>query len=411
MDRLIAPEVKRRKYLLRVAVVVAAVGVTAIALAAGIDWLRPSVSRRGLQTATVTRGSVHAAVRANGIVVPVIEQVVSSPIEARVLRIERRAGEPVRIGDELLTLDTSVTRLEAARLDDKVVQKENSTSELRLRLDESIAALEAQIEQKRLDLEILQYAADQRTRLRSEGLIAEQDALGAKAAARKSAIELRQLEEALLRTLDLRKVQLQSSESELVMARRERDESRRQLDLSLLRAETNGVLTSIISETGATVRRGDIVARIADLSAYRVEATVSDIHAARLSAGLRTVVILDGLRLGGEIESVDPRIVNGVARFQVTLDEPAHSRLRNNMRAEISVFTERRDNVLTVKRGAIGRSEYGFVIRGSHAERVPINFGVTGDETIEIITGAAEGDELVISDMKDFEDVSSVKLR
>jgi HlyD family secretion protein len=417
MDVEIAPEVRRRRVVRRVVAVVIAIAAVAFLLTWTAEWLRPSVRGDAIQIARVERGAVEATVQANGTVVPLVEQVVSSPVESRVLRVGRRAGDRVRAGDELLTLDTEASRLDAARLGDRVTQLENTSAELRLRLEDSIANVEAQIEQKKLDVQILHYTSEQRTKLRADGLIAEQDALAAAAAAKKSDIELRQLEEARTRALRSRDMQLAASQADISTSRRDRDEAKRQLELAMLRADRDGVLTSIVNEVGATIRRGDVLARIADLSAYRVEASISDIHAARLAAGMRARVKLEGAVIGGVIESVDPRIVDGVVRFTVTLDQPSHALLRNNLRVDVAVVTGRRTNVLTVRRGALARTntDHAFVVRGDavhdRAVRVPIRFGLGSDETIEILDGLQEGDAVVISNMSDFDEVKEVRLK
>src|SRR5687768_7879305 len=290
MDRDITQEVRKRRTVRRIVTVVVAIAAAAFCLAATVEWLRPSLKRRDVQTARVSRGSVEATLQASGAVVPLVEQVVSSPVEARVLRIGRRAGTPVKAGDELLSLDTAATRLEAERLGDRVAQKESENEQLRIRLDETVASLRAQIEQKKLDAEIVHYTATQKQKLREEGLTAEQEALAAQATAKKTDIELRQLHEALRRAELSRQAQLAA-------------------------------------------------ARIADLSSYRVVASISDVHASRVGAGMRTHVKIDDESLGGTIESVDPRIENGVMRFYVTLDQPSHARLRNNLRVDVSIVT------------------------------------------------------------------------
>lgn len=412
MDREIAPEARQKRVVQRVVVSLIALAAVVFFFAATVQWLRPSLDARKIQSARVERGSIAATLEANGTVVPLVEQVVSSPVEARVLRVGRRAGDRVKAGDELLTLDTSESRLEAARLDDRVAQKQSSSVELQLRLDETIATLRAQIEQRKLDAQIVHYSADQKARLRSEGLIAEQDALAAGALAKKADIELRQLDEALARAIRSRDVQLAASRADVAMTQREREESRRKLELAMLRADRDGILTSIVGEVGATVRRGDVLARIADLSAYRVEASISDVHAAKLSAGMRARVTLDGAVLDGTIESVDPRIVSGVVKFFVTLDQPSHARLRNNLRVDVAVITGTRSDTLVVRRGALARTNdrHAFVIRGDEAVRVPVRFGLAGSDAIEILEGVSEGDEVVISDVSEYEDVKSVRL-
>ena len=397
----------------RILVAVIAVAAAAFCLAATVEWLRPSYDRGEMLTAKVTRGSVEATVQASGTVVPLVEQVVSTPVEARVLRIGRRAGASVKAGDELLTLDTAATRLEAERLDERLAQKVSENEKLRLGLDETLANLEAQLEQKKLDSEIFHHTATQKRTLRAEGLTTDQDALAAQAQAKKSDIEIRQIEDAVARAKRSRDVQLKAAGTELSFVRREAEESRRQLALAMLRADHDGVLTWVVPEVGAMVRRGEIVARIADLSAYRVVAQISDVHASRIGAGMRANVKLEGATIGGTIESVDPRIENGAMKFYVTLDQPSHGRLRNNLRADVSVVTGRRAETLIVRRGALGRSSstHAFVVRGDDAVRVPVRFGLAGDESIEIAQGLREGEEVVISDMSEYADVANVRLK
>ncbi len=413
MDVEIAQDVQRRRIVRRILVAVVAIAAASFSLAATVEWLRPSIDRRDLQTSRVKRGSVEATLQASGTVVPLVEQVVSSPVEARVLRVGHRAGAPVKTGDELLTLDTAATRLESERLDEKLTQKLSENEQLRLRLDENVASLEAQLEQKKLDAEILHHTATQKQKLHAEGLATDQEELAAQAAAKKSDIEIRQMEEAVLRAKLSREVQLKAARTDLSFVRRESEESRRQLALAMLRADRDGVLTWVVPEVGAMVRRGDIVARIADLSTYRVVAQISDVHASRLGAGMRANVKLEGATIPGTIESVDPRIENGVMKFYVTLDQPSHAQLRNNLRVDVSVIAGRRAQTLIARRGALGRtsSTHAFVVRGENAVRVPVRFGLAGDDTIEFMDGLREGEEVVISDMNEFADVENVRIK
>jgi HlyD family secretion protein len=244
-------------------------------------------------------------------------------------------------------------------------------------------------------------------------LTADADALAAKAIARKTDIELRQLQEALARAELSRRAQLAAAQNELGAAMRDREESRRQLDLAMLRADRDGILTWVVPEEGVTVRRGDVLARIADLSAYRVTATISDVHSSRIATGMRAWVKLDGESLSAIVDSVDPRIEAGVMKFSVTLDAPSHPRLRNNLRVDVLVVTGTRTNTLVAKRGALGRtnSSTAFVVRGENAVRVPVRFGLGGDETIEITSGLSEGDEVVISEMTEYEDIEKIRIK
>jgi len=414
MDRALAPEIRRRRIARVVITTVVAIAAIAFSFAATVQWLRPSIRRADIQTARVERGNVDATLQASGTIVPAVEQVVSSPIEARVLRIIRRPGDRVRAGDELLALDTSQAQLDLDRLSGTVAQKESEIEQLRLKLEDTLASLEASIEQKKLDREIFRYKADQNAKLLKAGLVSEQDNMAAATAAKKADIEQTQLEQALARAKSTGNAQLSAASAELTTIRKERDESQRQLQLAMMHADRDGIVTSIVSDTGATIRKGDIVARIADLSSFRVDATMSDVHASQLAIGMPVRVrIDDATTIAGTITSIEPRIDSGVVKFHADLDGRSIDKLRNNLRADVFVITGRRANVLRIKRGSLGQSEFEdvYVVRGNKLVRTNVHWGFAGEDAIEPLSGLREGDEVVISEMKDYAGVNELRLK
>ena len=414
MDREIAPEVRTQRTRRRALTIAIAVAAVVFSFAATLQWLRPSVKRADIQIARVERGVLEATLQASGMVVPAAEQVISAPVESRVLRIVRRPGDRVRAGDELMELDTAASRLDVDRVAGSIALKESEAAQKGLQVEEKIATLHAQIEQKKLDADIYRYKAQQNAKLHKEGLVSEQDDLAAATAAKKAEIELAQLKDALVRAQRAGAAEVNMVRAQLDTLRKERDQSQRQLTLAMMRAERDGVVTSMIEDAGATVRKGDIVARIADLTSYRVDATVSDLHASELHAGMPVVVrIDDATTTRGSISSIDPRIENGIVKFHVALDERGNARLRNNLRVDVFVVTASKANSLKVRRGALGQGdrEDVFVVKGNVLERTRVRWGLAGDQTIEPIEGLREGDEVVVSNMTDYQGVKELRLK
>jgi HlyD family secretion protein len=414
MDREIAPEIRRRRMMRRVVTIVIAAAAIMFSFGATIQWLRPSVRRSDIETARVERGAVDATVQGAGTIVPAVEQVVSSPVEARVLRIVRRAGDRVKAGDELIDLDTSATRLDVDRLAGSLATKESEQAQLRLKLEETLANLRASIEAKKLDAQIFRLKAEQNAKMHAEGLVSAQDDLVAATAAKKCDIELAQLADALVRAQRTGEAQLAASASELATLRKEREQSQRQLDRAMMRADRDGIVTWTIEEQGATVRVGDVLARIADLSAYRVDATISDLHAPQLAPGLPVKLrINDTAFVTGAISSVEPRIDNGTVKFHVRLDDPSNGLLRNNVRVDVYPVIGRHRDVLRVRRGALGQTEAEsvFVVRDGHLEATTVHWGLGGQDFIECQSGLHAGDEVVISNMNDYAGVKTLRLK
>ena len=77
------------------------------------------------------------------------------------------------------------------------------------------------------------------------------------------------------------------------------------------------------------MRKGDVLARIADLTAFRVEATVSDVHAGRSHVGMPARVAAGERMLHGPVSERppdDPERRHALSRC--ALDEPPTPVLR-----------------------------------------------------------------------------------
>jgi HlyD family secretion protein len=162
------------------------------------------------------------------------------------------------------------------------------------------------------------------------------------------------------------------------------------------------------------VRNGDVVARIADLSSFRISATIADMYVARLAPGMRVRVrVDDATTLLGTIASVEPRVENGQAKFFAELDDRTNAKLRNDVRVDVFALVGRRADAVRVKRGALGQtdSERVFVVRGDRLVSVPVRWGLAGENEIECMSGLAVGDEVVISNMADYNGVKELALR
>ncbi len=77
------------------------------------------------------------------------------------------------------------------------------------------------------------------------------------------------------------------------------------------------------------------------------------------------------------------------------------------------VITEQRDSVLRIKRGPAFKYESTtdiYRIQDKIAKSITLKTGLEGMEFIEIISGASEGDVLIISDIPAFKNRTEVEL-
>jgi HlyD family secretion protein len=413
MDRELPAEVRRRDRLRRVLQIVIPILVLAFLVVWFPGWIRPSVSRARIRTARVTTGPVDAVIMASGTVTPEVERVLSSPLDARVLRLLQRPGTHLKQGDPVVELDVSESVLALDKLlkDQKI--KDNQQAQARLVLEKSLVDLDGRIEVKSLELQSAQARFEDESQLFKDGLLSREALRRTELSVKQTSIELAQLRDERKNVERTTTVQLEGLALERGSLDKEAAQARRLLDLSTTKSDREGVLTWVISQEGALVRRGDVIARIADLTSFRVDASVSDVHAGRLRPGMPAVVRINELDLDGTVSEVLPTVENGVLHFTVALAKPSHPGLRPSLRTDVLVVTERKGRALRVKRGPFADNDarQAFVVRGDRAVRVPIQLGLSGADDVELLAGGTEGDEMIISDMKDYMHLSEVKIK
>lgn len=414
MDRPLEKKViraRRVRYVTRSAIALIAVLVIAVAARSLVS---PSVRRSTLRTARVDRGPVEATLTASGVVVPVVEHVITSPIDTRVLRVHKLPGAAVEAGEAIVDLDVGPAKLAVETLDDEIALKRNEQVRTRLELETTLADVAKKCSIKELELQSLQYAAAQSRALVERGILAENTARKAETDVERARIELQQLVQSSESAQRAHKVRDEGLVLEMTILTKKRLEAARVLYAATAVADRAGVLTWVVAAEGSSVQRGDMIARVADLSAFRVDATVSDVHAARVVPGMPAVVRIGEGKLPGVVHSVRPAVENGSLSFDIVLDSPSDARLRPNLRVDVQAVTATKPDALRLVRGtydAPDGSQCAFIVRGNHAVRARIRLGLASFDAFEVVEGLREGDEVIVSDTSSFMHHSEVGLR
>lgn len=415
MDRELDVNFRRKQLLRRVTLTLFGLGVIATAFYFVPRWLQPSLARTRIRTAIVEAGSLEAAITASGTVLPEFEQVLSSPVNARVLRILKRPGAVLVKGEPILELDLNESRLAIEKFNQQIELKQNQQTKAKLDLENTLIDLQSRWQIKQLEFKSAQAASARNRLLQKDGLLSEERLREIELNEEKARYELKQLEDSKRNAEQSTKTQLEGLALEMKTLQQERTEATRQMELATTKADRHGVLTWIVNEEGVTVEKGTVLARIADLSTFRIEASVSDVHASRLAVGLPVKVkINDDVALNGSVGRINPTVTNGVMTLIVNLEDKANAQLRSNLRVDVFIATERKERVLRLKKGPFASGEGArevFVIRGDSAVKTAARLGLVGADHYEVVQGLLEGDEVIISDMTDYLNVKEVKLK
>ncbi len=392
----------------------AAVLVALCASAWGINRvLRPTIDASDIRVSQVRRGDIANTINATGVVIPMHEELVTSPIQSRVAKVHARLGQSVAAGALLLELDERTIRLAHDSINEQLAQQENLIAGLALALEQKRKQIVSAIELLELDLQSARVKLERYTTLRRAGGVSGEDMLTAELNVKRLDIQLRQQRELIEDTRRATASGIEGARLQKSILQKQLDQQGELLERTRVRAPFAGVLTMLLAEEGASVAMGQQVARVSEPNNYRVEATLSDFHARSLEPG-QVVRIEQGKdTLAGRVQTVLPEIVDGTVKLLVTLDQPHHQLLRNKMRVDVNIVTDQKRGVLVADSGPAFNGKGAqpvWIIKEGVARKTQLDIGAGDGKAVEILSGARAGDRLVVSDPKPFKEYDSITI-
>ena len=411
----VAQAKKRRQYL------IGAVGIIVIVLVsvvlARLKPASPTVERATVWVDTVKRGPMVRQVRGLGTLVPVDEarRWVPASTQGRVEKIIMRPGVQV-------TPDTVVLELS-----DPTVQQALNDAEQQLRGGEAdYNSLKARLDAERLnqraafavveaEFKNAQTEREMNEGLSKDGLVAplvlKQSIVRAESAATRFKIEGERLKvnEASA------KAQLQSSQASIDQRRSNYNLRRSQVDQLRVRAGMHGVLEQVPVEVGQQVQPGTNLVRVADPTRLKAELRIAETQARDLTIGQIASVDTRNGFIPGKVIRIDPAAQNGTVTVDVALEGELPRGARPDLSVDGTIELERLDNVLFVGRPAFGQEQSTVGLfkldATGEATRAQVQLGRSSVNTIEVLGGLAEGDQVVLSDMSAWDQFERIRLR
>lgn len=419
MDRPLAAEYRRGILRKRIAVAIVVISTVCTVCIASFNWLTPSLERRRVHTVQAEYGPVQSVLSATGIVVPEFEQVLPSPIDARILQILKRAGDSLAPDDSIVRLDVSDIRLQLAQVQDRIALKRNARLQARARTEGELIKIANAIATKQREVVFNALKDEQNRAAWERQFISSNDVLQSSQALEQSKHDVESLRKEQHNIQTAGRLQEEGLAVEVAMLEKEKAELEHQLDVATTKSNRRGVLTWVVQTEGAVIHKGEIVARIADLSSYRVQATISDVYASHLAVGMPVQVQINEATvhetsIEGRVASIQPAVENGKVNLFISLAKGAQGLLRPNLRVDVAIVTERKAWALRVKkdRSVQGKGEQiVFVLKNGRAVRRKITLGMVGVQYCEVLDGLREGEFLISSDMRDYMHMESIAVQ
>jgi len=389
-----------------------------------------------VETQMVKRGDIARTIQATGTVVCVDEANISPKVEQRIAWLQVEEGDRVSAGQVLVRLDT--TELDAQR---RQADAEVRVAQARLRdieagaRSQEIRAAEAAVTQAKAQLASTRSAVEDARRdlerqrqLLAIGGASQQEVdhaqtrydaansqVGVAEAGLAAAQErLSQLKEGATQT------QVALAREQVSQARTKLSYWRSQASFYVIRAPISGVVTRKHQFVGDLASPKAPMLTLADTSRTVVRTSVTDEVASRLRVGMSVRADVDALprsqplplRVGRIYPSADP------ATRLITVELPAPmlaGKVKEGSLARLAMVLERHDHAVIVPGYAVvarpGGKQVAFVVEGGTAKERVIAPGIESEDRLEILSGLAPGEQLIVRGQERLKEGVEVKVK
>lgn len=367
-----------------------------------------------LVIATVKSGNLIKDVRAPGNLIAKNRQWLSARVSAKVIK---RLLEPGAV----VTPDSIILQLSSPELMQqyKRVQIDHKVAEAQLDAlkETQIAARQKKLaDVKLLDIENQQAIADASVKrhLRvkkiiplyqyNEAILREKKLTLQLEIAR---FELQQLPRLQASLLNVEQAKVEQQLLQLALLRE-------QVELLNVRAQMHGVLQSIAVEEGQEVSKGTTLARVADQNSLKAELRIQESQARDIQIGQTVEIDTRRSKITGIVSRIDPAVVNGTVTIDVELPKDLPSEARPDLRVNGIVEIKRLENVLLLAKPAHWQDRktvFLFKLTGdSQATRTEVAIGESSTNSIQLLSGLAKGERVIMSDTSHFQQYPTLTL-
>jgi HlyD family secretion protein len=277
----------------------------------------------------------------------------------------------------------------------------------------AVASAEADYSSAKLDYEV-------EDALSVSGLVPAVTLKQAKAKAEELAKLLEIEQERLAATDDSDQAQLDVQNAKVLQLRAQLELKRTQAEGLKIRAGMDGVLQRLGDpanplQLGQQLTAGALIARVANPAKLKAAIKIPETQAKDVLLDQPAEVDTRNGIISGHVVRVDPAVENGTVTVDIALDGTLPKGARPDLSVDGTVQLERLENVMYVGRPVQGQSDsqvglFRVVDGGKGAVRVPVKLGRSSVSTIEIIGGLQVGDQIILSDMSQWDAHDRVKL-
>lgn len=374
-----------------------------------------NLNREKLSIKTVVSGDFEDVVLLQSTIVPKTTVLVNVLQGGSVSEVFVESGQFVNKGDVLLRIFNPNAELNYLTQETAITEQINNLQNIRVNIKNQQLTLQEQF----LSIENAfkkahrQYITD--TTLYREGVIA------------KNAYEasVQEFEYQSKRNVAIRKsITQEERDREIQMKRINQSINNMELSLKMLRdnkgnflvkAPVSGLLSSFKPLLGENYPQGKNIAKIDVLDGFKLEARADEYYISKLYEGLEGMVTLNKVQYPVTLTKIHPEVVGGQFQMELSFAEDSIPDAKRGMTLKTKVFLSGNSSAILLPKGMFYQSTYGnwvFVLNTEQqAVKRNIRIGRENPFYYEVLEGLKEGDQVITSDYKGFEDVAEIQIK
>jgi HlyD family secretion protein len=389
-----------------------------VSVSVGLSRLKPAaplVDRSSVMIDKVKKGSMLRQVKGLGSLVPEDILFIPANTQGRVEKILVRPGAEVTKNTVIMVLVNP--ELEQA-VQDVDLQLKGSNAEyanLRVklesqRLDQSAVSASVQADYNQAKLQ-----AEANEELYKKGLLSELQYKLSKNKAEELLTRCTIEEKRIAISSESIKAQLAAQQAKIDQLQALYQLKRNQLDSLSVRAGSDGVLQQLSVEVGQQVSPGTNLARVANPNRLKAELKIAETQAKDILVGQNASIDTRNGIITGQVSRIDPAVLQGTVTVDVLLTSPLPKGARPDLSVDGTIELEKLIDIFYVGRPVYGQTNSNISVfkideTGKEAYRVTIKLGRSSVNSIEVLEGLSVDDQIIISDMSNWDVYNRIRL-
>lgn len=412
MDRALPHKNKKKIKILFVSA-----GIPVLLLATYFTFFRQvvlNVSANDIRIREVAEGSFEEYISFQGQVEPLHSMLVNIAEGGAVQEIYVENGALVEKGKPLARLYNPNTEFNYLSQETAIIEQMNNLNVAKLNIRSQELNLIKDLNSIEHDYKDAELLYELHKKLYEQEVLSKSDWDKTKEAYRYQQQRKNLMEESLEKEKQTNLLQLQQVNQALGVMNQSLQKLRENKENFLLMAPISGRLSSFEALLGKTYQGGESIGKIDLLKGYKLVAQVDEFYLDKVEEGQFGQVDLKGEITRVELKKILPEVKNG--RFEVQLEfvTDKELKLQEGTSYGVKLFLSGKEEKLLLPKGnfyADTKGEWVYVLKGDKAERRTIELGRENPAYYEVISGLEKGEQVIVSDYRNFLQVTKLNIQ